>query len=122
LIEHGYLTDNPAIGPALAEHYWQPGNSVDHNRMLRSLTGDGFSARHLAAECNASAEEACARAETAMRDAAARHYRDDVPRSLDAHIRIVHGSELIADSGDGEAEMCDRFEGWVRQRYPSAVA
>ncbi len=43
--ELGYLTDNPAIGPALAAHYWEPGNSVDHNSMLRSLTGDGFSAR-----------------------------------------------------------------------------
>ena len=29
---HGYLTDNPAIGPALAAHYWAPGNSVDHDR------------------------------------------------------------------------------------------
>ena len=74
--ELGYLTDNPAIGPALAAHYWEPGNSVDHNSMLRSLTGEGFSARHLADECNDSAEEACARAETSMRDAAARHYPD----------------------------------------------
>ena len=61
--EFGYLTDNPAIGPALAAHYWEPGNSVDHNSMLRSLTGEGFSARHLAEECNDSADEACARAE-----------------------------------------------------------
>ena len=53
LREFGYLTDNPAIGPALAAHYWEPGNSVDHNSMLRSLTGEGFSARHLAEDCNA---------------------------------------------------------------------
>ena len=30
--EAGYLTDNPAIGPTLAAHYWEPGNSVDHNQ------------------------------------------------------------------------------------------
>ena len=53
LREFGYLTDNPAIGPALSAHYWEPGNSVDHNSMLRSLTGEGFSARHLAEDCNA---------------------------------------------------------------------
>ena len=121
LREFGYLTDNPAIGPALTEHYWEPGNSVDHDRMLRSLTGDGFSARHLADECNDSADEARVRAETSMREAAARHYRDDIPPSLDAHIRIVHGSELIADSSAGEAAMCDRFEGWVRAHYATSA-
>jgi Zn-dependent oligopeptidase len=117
LREHGYLADNPAIGPALTEHYWEPGNSVDHNSMLRSLTGEGFSARHLAEECNASAEEACTRADASMRDAAARHYPDNAANSLDAHIRIVHGSELLADSSGGETAMCDLFEGWVRERY-----
>lgn len=38
----GYLTDNPAIGPSLARHYWQPGNSVSHDATLVSLTGEGF--------------------------------------------------------------------------------
>lgn len=121
LAEHGYLTDNPAIGPALSAHYWEPGNSVDHDRMLRSLTGEGFSARYLADDCNDSAEEACARAEAVMRSAAERRYADEVPTSLDATIRIVHGTEHIADSTDGEDAMCDRFEAWVRERYPPAA-
>lgn len=117
LREHGYLTDNPAIGPALSAHYWEPGNSVDHDRMLRGLTGEGFSARHLAEDCNASVDEARARAEETMQAAATRHYPDRVPPTLDAHIRIVHGAELIADSTDGEDPMCDRFEAWVRERF-----
>ena len=117
--EFGYLTDNVAIGPALAAHYWEPGNSVDHNSMLRGLTGEGFSARHLAEDCNASVEEACARAEDSMRAAASRRYPDRVPVSLDANIRIVHGAELLADSDEGEERMCDRFEAWVRARYPT---
>ena len=121
LAEYGYLTDNPAIGPALSAHYWEPGNSVDHDSMLRSLTGEGFSARHLADDCNDSAEEACARAEAVMRSAADRRYADEVPSSLDATIRIVHGTELVADSTDGEEAMCDRFEAWVRERYPPAA-
>jgi Zn-dependent oligopeptidase len=120
LREHGYLSDNPAIGPALSAHYWEPGNSVDHDRMLRGLTGEGFSAQHLAADCNASIDEARAHAEETMRSAAARHYPTDVPSSLDAHIRLVHGAELIADSSDGEARMCDRFEAWVRERFVGA--
>jgi hypothetical protein len=48
LREFGYLTDNVAIGPALSASYWEPGNSVDHDTMLRNLTGEGFSARDLA--------------------------------------------------------------------------
>jgi hypothetical protein len=115
--ELGYLTDNPAIGPALAAHYWEPGNSVDHNSMLRSLTGDGFSARPLADDCNDSADDACARAEETMRAAAARQYPDRVPANLSADIRIVHGNDVLADSREGEEAMCDRFEAWVRAHY-----
>jgi hypothetical protein len=122
LDEFGFLTDNPAIGPVLSAHYWEPGNSVDHNSMLRSLTGDGFSARHLAEECNESAEGACARAEEAMSAAATRSYPESRSATLDAHVRIVHGSELLADSGDGEEAMCDRFEDWVRAHYAMPVA
>ena len=61
LREFGFLTDNPAIGPALSAHYWEPGNSVDHHRLLRSLTGEGFSARYLADDCNATVADAAAR-------------------------------------------------------------
>jgi hypothetical protein len=117
--EFGFLADNPAIGPALSAHYWEPGNSLDHNSMLRSLTGDGFSARHLADECNETTEEACERAEQSMRAADARRYPESPVSTLDARLRIVHGTELLADSGEGEEAMCDRFEGWVRARYAS---
>ena len=119
--ELGYLTDNPAIGPALAAHYWEPGNSVDHNSMLRSLTGDGFSARPLADDCNDSVEEACARADEMMRSAASRQYDERVPANLNADIRIVHGSEVIADSSEGEEAMCGRFEAWVRAHFAAPV-
>ncbi|MEO7271731.1 MAG: M3 family metallopeptidase [Vicinamibacterales bacterium] len=120
--ELGYLTDNPAVGPALAAHYWEPGNGVDHNRMLRGLTGEGFTARYLADDCNASAEEAGGLAESTMAAAAARRYPDAAPASLDAHIRIVHGAELLADTSHGEAAMCDRFEGWVRANFAAPAA
>jgi Peptidase family M3 len=117
---HGYLTDNAAIGPALAAHYWAPGNSVDHAATLRSLTGEGFSARYLADACNQSVDEAWHDAEEAVATAATRQYSVDLPESLDAHIRVVHGTEVLADSHDGEDAMCARFETWVREHYPMA--
>ena len=89
--------------------------------MLRSLTGDGFSARPLADDCNDSVEEACARADEMMRSAASRQYPARVPANLNADIRVVHGSEVIADSSKGEEAMCDRFEAWVRAHYAAPI-
>jgi hypothetical protein len=115
LREYGYLTDNPAIGPALAEKYWAPGNSVDHDTTLRSLTGEGFSARYLADACNASVDQAWAEARASIAAALSRQYAAPVA-DLDAAIRIVDGAELIADSSQGEEAMCDAFEKWVDER------
>jgi hypothetical protein len=114
----GFLTDNPSIGPALAAHFWAPGNSVDLETTLRSLTGEGFSARYLADACNLSAEELWAAAAASVARAAGREPATGVA-SLDAHIRIVHGDQVLADSSRGEEAMCARFEAWVREHYPA---
>jgi Zn-dependent oligopeptidase len=114
----GYLTDNPSIGPALAAHYWAPGNSLDLEAMLRRLTGEGFSASYLADACNQSVEEVWAAAEASLAAAAQREPAAGVA-SLDARIRIVHGDQVLADSTNGEEAMCARFEAWVREQYAS---
>ena len=107
------LTDNPQIGPLLAEHYWHPGNSVDHNATLINLTGEGFSARHLAEHCNQTTEEAWSEAAESIAVAARRDYSTSYPATLDATIRIVNGAELIADNSVSDADMCVRFAAWV---------
>ena len=115
--QFGTLTDNPRIGPLLAQHYWNPGNSLDHNATLLSLTGEGFSARYLADACTMSLEDAWAEAERAMgtaRDPASA----DAPASLDATIRVVHGSEVLADNSESDAALCTQFERWVDAHYP----
>jgi hypothetical protein len=61
-----------------------------------------------------------ARAETSLATTATRTYPSDVPVALDAHIRVVHGADVLADSSEGEDAMCARFEAWVRDRYPAA--
>lgn len=35
---------------------------------------------------------------------------------LNARIRVVHGSELIADNSESEARMLADFEGWIRRQ------
>ncbi|MEO7716081.1 MAG: M3 family metallopeptidase [Capsulimonas sp.] len=113
LQKFGYLTDNPQIGQLLAEHYWKPGNSVDHNATLIGLTGEGFSAKYLAEHCNQTTEEAWREASESMDAAARRDYPTDYPATLDATIRIVDGAKVIADNTVSDADMCARFEEWV---------
>lgn len=108
----GYLTDNPRIGPDLAAHYWGPGNGMSHDETLRSLTGEGFSAVPLAEACNLSAVEAWLQAQACMAAAQQRPATGE-GAPLDAHIRVVHGAELIADNSESEARMLADFEAWI---------
>jgi len=116
---YGYLTDNPAIGPELAEHYWAPGNSVSHDETLQSLTGESFNARYLADSCNRTVAEACAEAEASIAAAAARADPPQDAASLDAKIRIVDGARLLADNSESDQAMCRQFERWVSENYPT---
>ncbi|WP_429219733.1 M3 family metallopeptidase [Aeromonas veronii] len=112
----GYLTDNPRIGPDLAAHYWGPGNGMSHDETLRSLTGEGFSAVPLAEACNLSAAEAWQQAKACMAAAQQRPAAGE-GSPLDAHIRVVHGAELIADNSESETCMLADFEAWITRCY-----
>ncbi|WP_368216538.1 M3 family metallopeptidase [Aeromonas sp. R2-3] len=117
----GYLTDNPRIGPDLAAHYWGPGNGMSHDETLRSLTGEGFSAVPLAEACNLSAAEAWQQAQACMGAAQQRPAAGE-GSPLDAHIRVVHGAELIADNSESETRMLADFEAWIVDHYRRASA
>ncbi|MFQ2070126.1 M3 family metallopeptidase [Aeromonas veronii] len=117
----GYLTDNPRIGPDLAAHYWGPGNGMSHDETLRSLTGEGFSAVPLAEACNLSAAEAWLQAQACIAAAQQRPAAGE-GSPLDAHIRVVHGAELIADNSESETRMLADFEAWIVDHYRRASA
>jgi oligoendopeptidase F len=117
--QYGYLTDNPAIGPALSEHYWARGNSISHNDTLLSLTGEPFNAKYLADSCNQTVELAWEDARAQMANAASRQYPAPTAPDLAARIRIVHGAELIADNAESDQAMCQQFEAWLAKRYPA---
>jgi oligoendopeptidase F len=118
LNKFGYIADNPAVGPLLAEKYWAPGNSVTHDETLHALTGEGFSARYLAEDCNRSAEEAWAEAEASIKAAGSRAYPTDFPAQLGATIRIIDGKTVLADNSVSEKKMCQDFARVVGERYP----
>ncbi|CNC07909.1 putative peptidase [Yersinia frederiksenii] len=104
----GYLTDNPAIGPSLAQHYWRPGNSVSHDETLHSLTGEGFNPDYLAKVCNQTVEEAWLVAQNTIEQAATRP-QPAADFDLNVTLRIVDGDKLLADNQQGDEAMCRAF-------------
>ena len=117
--EYGYLADNPAIGAELAEHYWLRGNSISHNETLMSLTGEPFNPKYLADSCNQTVQEVWQVAQSKIAATATRSYPQTNSDKLNAHIRIVHGSELIADNSTSDDAMCDEFERWIDAHFPT---
>ncbi|KGA34534.1 peptidase M3 [Pectobacterium brasiliense] len=117
----GYLTDNPAIGPDLAQHYWHPGNSVSHDDTLRSLTGEGFNPAYLAQACNLTVDEAWQQAEGMMAKAAGRP-QPAADFDLSARIRVVDGSRVLADNEQSDEMMCQDFAAFIEREYPRSQA
>ncbi|MCL6376706.1 peptidase M3 [Pectobacterium brasiliense] len=117
----GYLTDNPAIGPDLAQHYWHPGNSVSHDDTLRSLTGEGFNPAYLAQACNLTVDEAWQQAEGMMAKAAGRP-QPAADFDLSARIRVVDGCRVLADNEQSDEKMCQDFAAFIEREYPRSQA
>ncbi|CAH8218634.1 Peptidase M3 [Vibrio aestuarianus] len=111
----GYLTDNPEIGPLLAEHYWQAGNSVSHNQTIEKLTGEGFNAKYLADVCNLSVEQAWQQELQKIERLADRTQIQ--PASLNATIKVVDGAQELASNTHSDDEMCRQFEQYIAQHY-----
>ena len=112
----GYLIDNPKIGPDIAEHFWTPGGLTTLPNALVSMTGEPFSPDAFIDECNVDVEAVCAEAARQMQemdriDTVALDHVD-----LNVRVRLVHGSEQIADNLNGYEQMCDDFKRWVDQQ------
>ncbi len=107
----GYLTDNPDIGPLLAKHYWNPGNSLSHDATIRNLTGEGFNAKYLADACNLSAKEAWEKEQLQIEKMKVRER--PVVNPLNATIKIVDGEKVLASNDSSSEEMCNQFEDYI---------
>jgi hypothetical protein len=120
----GHLVDNARIGPDLAKHYWNPGNSRTFLSLVEDLTGKPFSADALVRDSNRDVAEAL---EETARSLAR---EPEIPQSttaidLDARISLVHGDEVIASNRHGETfEQIEKdFAAWLaRARSASGRA
>lgn len=114
MTKFGYLSDNPEIGPLLAKHYWNPGNSISHDASIKSLTGEGFNAKYLADICNLSVDDAWEQELSKMEKLAQRPEID--PADLNARIKVVDGNEILAESNVSLSQMCDDFESAIENQ------
>ncbi|MBF8999916.1 M3 family metallopeptidase [Vibrio nitrifigilis] len=115
LDKFGYLTDNPNIGPLLAQHYWNKGNSQSHNETIISLTGEGFNAKYLADICNLSPEQAWQQQQEKIAQLAEREQVK--PESLNATIRVVDGAKELASNTESDQVLCEQFEQYIADNY-----
>jgi hypothetical protein len=120
LARDGHLVDNARVGPDLAQAYWAPGNEVSFNDTLRALTGSALKADALVEECLRSADDACALARRQV-EGLSRVPQRDAPVELDATIRVIHGREEVANTGEGGfAAAAARFGAWVDEQIRTA--
>ena len=115
LDKFGYLTDNPEIGPLMAKHYWHKGNQCSHNETIVSLTGEGFNAKYLADACNLSSEEAWQIQKQKVTQLATRERAKAT--SLNAMIKVVDGSQVLASNQVSDESMCEDFERYIEKTY-----
>ena len=118
---NSFLTDNPVIGPLLAQHCWARGNGLTHDQTQVSLTGESFNPRYLADDCNQTPEQAWATAQASMVAGGKRPLVTDTTTRLDAVIRIVHGTQVLADNAESDDAMCRQFETWVGANFASSA-
>lgn len=111
----GYLTDNPHIGPLLAKHYWNKGNSVSHNESIKSLTGEGFNAKYLADACNLSITQAWDIEQKKISALNSRIRADAAP--LNASIKVVDGEKILCSNEVSGDDMCNQFENYITNTY-----
>ncbi len=114
--EYGYILDNPQVGPALAEHYWKPGNSKDFLTLVAELVGEPFSAKATIDLVNKDMKDVIADAKQAI-DRVKTQPAFEGPVNLDATIKLIHGDEVIASTEDGTSfeDAAKTYGAWIRK-------
>ncbi len=110
----GHVTDNPRVGPQLRDCYWKPGNSRSFDQFVIDMTGRPLSAQDFAQRVSRSVDQAIADARASVERMASVPMPDG-PIQLGGTIRIVHGRETIAESGQEASfdELAKTFSNWI---------
>lgn len=111
------IVDNAAVGAALADVYWAPGNSENFLDLVEKLTGKPLTGDPWIASLKTDVDALVAD-EKRDYDAFVKPVADG-PVNLDMVMKIVDGDELIADSEaeGGFLAACTAFERYLATRF-----
>jgi oligoendopeptidase F len=119
-----FITDNPSVGPTLAEAYWKPGNSEPFLSLVENLTGAPLTGDACVNELKQSVEDVL-KEEKESYDAKVAQCSSSAPDTdvdLDMRIRIVDGDSVLADTAEDGSflKTCKKFEQYVQTRFAKA--
>lgn len=115
--KYGYIVDNPAIGKEM-QKVWALGGSKTFKEFVRLATGKNLSAAAYIKGVTRSKKAMLALAKDRIATLAKKPLYTK-PIELDAHIAMVHGKEVIADSKKGFAAMAKKYATWLKTQYNS---
>ena len=123
------LVDDPRVGEALREGYWQSGNTVPYLELVKNVTGSTLFADAWVSVLEQPLEEKLAKEKVAFEEGVAKGpgfaslLMEEDGKSIDlgARIVVVHGDEKVADSGeagtDGVAGVDAAFRAWIEKNW-----
>lgn len=118
--KHGFIVDNPEVGNEMYE-VWKLGASKSFGDFVKLATGKPLSVDTYVNSISGTVEyqlerikERIAKLENIPRDKG--------PVELDAHIKMVHGKELIADNEVSFEDMAERYAAWLKGLEEKAAA
>jgi hypothetical protein len=107
------------VGTDLAAVYWEPGNRAQFLDLVQALTGAPLSAAAWVASLNTPVEERVSAEREAYAQAVETGPRykagDEVGAELGMRVLLVHGDEVVADSGGGGGlwGACAVYKQWL---------
>lgn len=116
--KYGYIVDNPDVGREMTA-VWKLSSAKKFGEFVEIATGKKLSTRAFLENSNMSAEEMIAQAKARLEKMKA------VPEhmgaiKLNAKIRMVHGTQTVADNSESFETMAKRYADWLHSRIKSA--
>jgi Zn-dependent oligopeptidase len=110
--KYGYIVDNPAVGKEMRD-VWILGSLKNFAEFVKLATGKELSPEAFLEDATMNAEDYIHRGKERVEKLASIPQVTG-PVNLNAHIRMLHGKEIIADNSAGFEDMTGKYRGWLR--------
>lgn len=124
--KHGYIVDNPEVGPTITRAYWEWGNSRQFLDLVKDLTGKDLDGTAWTNSLRETAADRIVRERKEYDEMIAKVKEEGTPSEeldLNMVVKFVDGDKVIADSSVCEGALlgaCREFEKFVADRVAAA--